>query len=414
MKGKFQTLRGFRDVIGEEADRFFHLEKTARDVFRLSNCMEIRIPVVEKAELFIKSIGESTDIVEKEMYIFEDKNGELVALRPEGTASVVRAYIEKGMYVSSPKAKLFYTGPMFRRERPQKGRFRQFYQIGIEYFGVKEPSADAEVISILFDIYRKVGIESVRLRMNTLGCRLCRVEYIPRLKAFLDKHSDEICEDCRRRKELNPLRFFDCKNENDELKYLAPLVEDELCEECKEHYTLLKGYLKSYPVEHDPHLVRGLDYYTRTVFELYSEEMGKDFALSAGGRYDDLVESFGGPSTPAVGFAIGCERTVQLIESTKHRVDVFLIVVRTNYTSIALDVLMQLRATGLICDFDASGGSVKAQMRKANRLNSRYVLFLGDEEVGERKFRVKNMDTGEETIVPWGEISRFKNTRFNK
>lgn len=408
MRGRFTTLRGFRDILGEDVLKFYYLEEVARKVFELYNCFEIRIPVLERADLFIKSIGESTDIVEKEMYLFEDKDGERVALRPEGTASVVRAYIEHGMYVSTPKVKLFYTGPMFRRERPQRGRFRQFYQIGVEYFGVWEPFADAEVISMLFDIYRSAGINDVRLRINTLGCERCRVNYTPRLMVFLEEHYHEICEDCRRRKEVNPLRFFDCKKESDELKASAPSINDGLCDDCRTHFSSLMEYIKIYPVEHDPYLVRGLDYYTRTVFELYSERTGRDFALSAGGRYDKLVESFGGPPTPAVGFAIGCERTVEFMKAESRRVDVFIIVVGEEYIGTAIEVARQLRSEGLICDLEPSAGSVKAQMRRADKLNSRYVLFLGEEEVRKGKFKIKEMDTGREFTVGWGETSIFK------
>jgi len=401
----FKRLKGFKDFLPEESQLFTVLEEVARSVFNASNCFEIRLPVLERAELFKKSIGETTDIVEKEMFVFQDKDGEFVALRPEGTASVVRAYIENGYHISSPRIKLYYMGPMFRRERPQKGRLRQFHQIGMESFGFAEPSADAEVISILFEIYKKLGIENIRIAINSLGCERCREDYVKELKKFLNSKTDILCEDCKRRAQTNPLRFFDCKNEEDELKEEAPRISEFLCEGCRRHFSEVMNYTKNLPVVKDEKLVRGLDYYTKTVFEVYSEKEGRDFVIAGGGRYDSLVKNFGGPDTPAVGFAIGCERTISLmLKPSKKRGGFFVVTTNAEFIEKVLEVVRKIREKGERCDFSPSTGSLKSQIRRADALGMRFVIIIGEEEVKNGVLSIKDLENGKQWTIPYGDI----------
>mgnify|MGYP000210772250 CR=1 FL=1 len=401
----FKRLRGFKDFLPEESQLFTILEDVARGVFNASNCFEIRLPILEKAELFKKSIGELTDIVEKEMFIFRDKDGDFVALRPEGTASVVRAYLENGYHISSPRIKLYYMGPMFRRERPQKGRFRQFHQIGMESFGFSEPSADADVISIVFEIYKKLGIEDIKIAINSLGCEKCRKGYKEELKKFLNSNISFICEDCRRRAEHNPLRFFDCKNEKENLKEKAPHISEFLCEECRKHFSDVLSLTRSFPVIEDKRLVRGLDYYTRTVFEIYSEKEGRDFVIAGGGRYDYLVKNLGGPDIPAVGFAIGCERTVVLLHKPSVKRNGFFIVsANEKFTKMVFDVLQKIREKGRRCDFSPSFGSLKSQIRRADALGMRYVVIIGEDEVKNGVLSIKDLENGKQWTIPYGDI----------
>lgn len=401
----FKRLKGFRDILPEETVLFHRLEETAREVFEASNCYEIKLPILENVELFRKSIGESTDIVEKEMYIFEDKDGEMVALRPEGTASVVRAYIENGYHISSPRIKLYYMGPMFRRERPQKGRFRQFHQIGLESFGFSEASADAEVISIMFEIYRKLGVPGLRIALNSIGCESCRKKYTEKLVEFLKNHSQEICEDCKRRTNSNPLRFFDCKQEPPERKERAPRISEFLCKSCKTHFSDLLLYTGGLPVVEDSTLVRGLDYYTKTVFELYSEKEGRDFVLAAGGRYDLLVQQFGGPPTPAVGFAIGCERTIAVLsEPEKKRNGIFVAGTSPEFIKDVFDITLRIRKMGMRCDFSPSPGSLKSQLRRADKMNLRFVIIVGEDEKERGLLSIKDLEEGTQKTFPFSRL----------
>jgi histidyl-tRNA synthetase len=401
----FRRLRGFKDFLPEESQLFTVLEEAARIVFNSSNCFEIRLPVLERVDLFKKSIGELTDIVEKEMFVFQDKDGEFVALRPEGTASVVRAYLENGYHISSPRIKLYYMGPMFRRERPQKGRLRQFHQIGMESFGFSEPSADADVISIVFEIYKKIGVEGIKIAINSLGCEGCRKGYKEELKKFLNSNTNILCEDCKRRAISNPLRFFDCKNEADELKEKAPHISEFLCEDCRKHFSDVIFLTREFPVIEDRKLVRGLDYYTRTVFEVYSEKEGREFVVAGGGRYDSLVKNLGGPDTPAVGFAIGCERTVILMAKPPVKRDGFFIAsAGEEFTGMVFEVLQKIRKKGKRCDFSPSSGSLKSQIRRADALGMRFVIIIGEEEVKNGVLSIKDLENGKQWTIPYGDI----------
>lgn len=404
----FKRIKGFKDFLPEESILLSLLEDVAREVFEVSNCYQIRFPVLESAELFKKSIGEGTDIVEKEMFVFKDKDGEFVALRPEGTASAVRVYLENGYHISSPRIKFYYMGPMFRRERPQRGRFRQFHQIGMEYFGFPDPSADAEVISISFEIYKKLGIEDIKIAINSIGCEGCRGGYKEKLKNFLNSKNDLLCEDCKRRAIYNPLRFFDCKNESDELKEQAPQISEFLCEGCKRHFSDLLTFTKELPIVEDKKLVRGLDYYTRTVFEIYSEKEGRDFVVAGGGRYDSLVKNLGGPDIPAVGFAIGCERSIAIMKRlSQKRNGFFVIGTNEKFSSTVFKVVKKIREKGIRCDFSPFFGSLKSQMRRADTLKMRFVVIIGDNEMRDGILSIKDLERGDQITIPVGKLEEI-------
>jgi histidyl-tRNA synthetase len=315
-----KAIRGFNDILPREIDKWQFIEKTAREVYESFGFSEIKIPMLERTELFSRSIGESTDIVEKEMYTFKDRSGDSLTLRPEATASMARAYLEHHLHVRDPVAKLYFIGPMFRHERPQKGRYRQFYQIDVEIFGVAHAMADAEVMVMLMEFFKRVGMDDVELQINTLGCEECRPRYRKELTRFLSKNVSRLCLDCKRRFETNPLRILDCKVETcREVIAGAPLVIDFIDDQCSEHFESVRGYLKilDTPFILNPRMVRGLDYYTRTVFEAVSTKLGAQNAVTAGGRYDHLMRDIGGPDIPGIGFAMGIERIVLLVKQRR-------------------------------------------------------------------------------------------------
>jgi histidyl-tRNA synthetase len=372
---------------------------------------EIRLPVLERAELFARSIGVTTDIVEKEMYTFTDRRGELVTLRPEATASIVRAYIEHGMYAKDEQAKLYCIGPMFRYERPQKGRYRQFHQINAEVLGVADPLVDAEVLQLLALLFDELGLTNVEFQINSLGCHACRPVYRGRLIDYFQPYLGQVCADCRRRFELNPLRIMDCKQESRELLGSAPACIDHLCPACKDHFESLKGYLQALGVAYqvNPGLVRGLDYYTRTTFELVSTRLGAQNALAAGGRYDQLVKELGGPDLPGLGFAIGMERLVSLIAppAEEGARPVFIIPLGERAKQEALKLAVSLGRAGISCQIGYGGKSLKSLMRRAQKLRSLWALIIGEEEMAKHSVTVKNMDKGDQQLVPWGELVRY-------
>src|SRR5664279_751787 len=309
-------VKGFNDILPGEVEKWQHIEASARQVFGLYGFSEIRIPIIEKTELFCRSIGDATDIVEKEMYSFVDKGENSVTLRPEGTAGVMRAFIEHKLYAQDPVAKLYYLGPMFRYERPQKGRYRQFHQIGAEITGVHDPLADAQVLNMLVQFFREIGLVEPQLQVNSLGCPECRPAYRAALIEFLDKHVDALCDDCRRRLSTNPLRALDCKVPNCiEATFGAPSMLDNLCSACDDHFASVRRYLDltETPYSINPRMVRGLDYYTRTTFEMVTGQLGSQSAVAAGGRYDGLISQLGGPAIPGIGFAMGVERVALLL-----------------------------------------------------------------------------------------------------
>ncbi len=392
---KIQKIRGFQDIYGENAKKYRYVVDTARKIFEKYNFEEIILPFVEDVSLFKRSVGEATDIVQKEMYVFEDRGGRTIALRPEGTASAVRAYIEEGMYAKGGYKKLFYEGAMFRYERPQAGRYRQFHQIGAEIFGVDTPMADAELIKMVKEILDELRID-VRLEINSLGSFEDRKEYINHLKQFLETKKENLCETCQTRIETNPLRVLDCKVEQckEETKD-APVITDYLSEKSLERYTKLKEYLKALDIEftENPRLVRGLDYYTDTVFEFITDKIGAQGTVAAGGRYDKLVSQLGGPETPALGFAAGVERLMLLVETLPEEKPLVVVIpVVSDYNIQALKSSNLLRSKDIKTETLLKEGSLKSKMKLANKLNAKFVVFVSD------KYELKYMDTGEQEI----------------
>ena len=387
---KVTAVRGFSDILPGEVETWQWVETQAREIFAAYNFAEIRIPIVEKTELFSRSLGETTDIVEKEMYTFADHDarGSLLTLRPEGTAGVVRAYVESEMFKNEPAQKLDYLGPMFRRERPQKGRMRQFHQFGAEVLGRGDAFVDAEVLLLLHDFFSAVGLEGAALQINSLGCSECRPRYRQRLLAYLKERKDVLCGNCRRRMERNPLRVLDCKEPGClEQTKDAPSILDSLCDPCRQHFEIVQRLLRqaNLPYALNPRMVRGLDYYCRTTFEWTSNQLGAQGAIAAGGRYDGLVEELGGPSIPGVGFAVGIERLTMLLRGNRSFARagpaVYIVWVGENARNWAFPVVHRLRQKGLSVEIEGEIRSLKSQMRRADKLNASSVLIIGDNEL---------------------------------
>jgi len=396
-------VKGFRDALPEEAQAFSAIERAAAGVLERYGFAEIRLPILEKTELFARSIGETTDIVEKEMYTFADRDGTLVTLRPEGTAPLVRAYVEHHLDQRDPTTRLYYLGPMFRHERPQKGRFRQFYQIGAELIGRDDPLADAELLVCLVEILAAAGVTGASLLVNSLGDERCRPAYRERLRAFLMSKRELLCENCSRRLERNPLRVLDCKEPGcREATSDAPSLIDALCEPCAQHFARVRELLEAQGVAYQlsPRLVRGLDYYVRTTFEVTAGGLGSQAAVGAGGRYDGLVEQIGGPKVSGIGFACGVERlalarAAALGEGGPGEVRagapaIFIAPVGRDSEAPALDVARRLRAAGLRVELDG-GRSLKSMMRRADKLGAPRVLILGEEELARRRGTLRDM-----------------------
>jgi histidyl-tRNA synthetase len=414
-------IKGFADILPGEIESWQFIEEKARRIFSLYNFSEIRIPIVEKTELFRRSIGEATDIVEKEMYTFadQDSEGTSLTLRPEGTAGVVRAYVEAGMFQTEPVRKLYYAGPMFRRERPQKGRLRQFYQIGAEVLGRGDPQADAEVLLLLADFFNELGIAAVTLELNSLGCVRCRPAYRERLLEFLRGVEAQLCENCRRRMERNPLRVLDCKEEScGQVTRDAPAMIDFLCADCRDHFDAVKRLLTASGVEYaiNPKMVRGLDYYCRTTFEWTTTQLGAQNAVAAGGRYDGLVEDLGGPHAPGVGFALGMERLVLLLGMRETiaagRPALYLAWLGAAAQAWAFPLARALRQKGLIVEMEGEERSLKSLMRRADKARARYVLIVGDDELKKGKAVIRHMDGKEQYEVDMPEIEAHLLERF--
>jgi histidyl-tRNA synthetase len=403
---EIKAIRGFNDILPSEIGRWQFVEETAREVFEGFGFSEIRIPIIERTELFSRGIGEATDIVEKEMYTFTDRSGNSLTLRPEATASMARAYLEHQIYSFDPVAKLYCIGPMFRYERPQKGRYRQFYQIDAEVFGVENPMVDAEVILMLIHFLSRVGLEKLELQINSLGCRDCRPQYREELKHFLTKKSFQLCEDCQRRLHTNPLRIFDCKVETcQEAIADAPQVIHFICDECQKHFDKVKEYLGMAGLAFilNPRMVRGLDYYTRTAFEVVSYQLGSQNAVTGGGRYDNLFQEIGGLDVPGIGFAIGMERLVSLLPKEKEFIQypsLFIAALGEETYREAYRLVNQLHLEGIRAELDYEGKSLKSQMRRADKLKAQYVLIMGEEELKKGKAVLRNMGTKFQEEVP--------------
>jgi len=413
---KYSSIRGINDVLPPESDKWQYIELKARKVFDCYGYSEIKIPVLEKTELFTRSIGEDTDIVEKEMYTFPDRKGELLSLRPEGTASVVRSYVQHKMYASSSLSKLYYFGPMFRYERPQKGRSRQFYQIGAEAIGTSGPAVDAEVISMLFTFFDQLGLDSLNLNINSIGCRDCRPGYRAVLVDFISSRAADLCENCQRRYNDNPLRVLDCKSDHCREKTSgAPSILDYLCGGCSSDFDSVRKFLETLGIAFNVNdrMVRGLDYYTKTAFEITSNKLGSQDAVAAGGRYDHLVEEVGGPPTPAIGFAVGVERLSLLLAeddiSLKKSPDLYIATLGEDAFNAAFRLAHELRTHEIKVEYDHEGKSLKAQMRRADSSGASYALILGEEEIKSGRAMLKDMcGSGQEEIAWEGLLSEMR------
>lgn len=397
-----QAQKGTKDILPAEISNWQKMEKIANEVFSKANFKELRTPIFEATELFARGVGDSTDIVNKEMYTFE-KSERSLTLRPENTAGVVRAYIEHGFSRLPQPVKLWYKGPMFRYERPQAGRQRQFHQVGVEMFGAAEPSADAEVINLAVKYLNELGLNDLDIEINSLGCPECRKKYREAIKAVLKPYLSELCEDCNFRYEKNPLRILDCKVESckkifEKEEIQKVILGDFICPECKEHFEKVKEYLSALgiPYKENRLLVRGLDYYNRTVFEIKSNNLGSQNAVCGGGRYDSLVETLGGPNTPAVGWAMGMERLNSLISKPQEqRLDVFVISENMPET---FKIIEEIRQAGFSAEFDYANRKFKKQLDKAAK-TAKYALILMDDEIKSNTVTIKNLDTSEQVNV---------------
>ncbi|MCP4116666.1 MAG: histidine--tRNA ligase [Desulfobacteraceae bacterium] len=403
-----QTIRGFRDILPGDTALWQTIEKTASQLFEDFGFQEIRLPVIEKTELFARSIGEVTDIVEKEMYTFPDRKGNNITLRPEATASVVRSYIQHKMYAADPIKKLYTIGPMFRRERPQKGRYRQFYQINAEVFGISSPFIDAQLILMLNELFKRLGLTDLTAHINSLGCPQCRPTFQQALLDFLASKKDHLCSNCKRRMDKNPLRTLDCKvPECREALKEAPTTLDHLCGDCSDHFGTVKATLEKQGVDFivDKTLVRGLDYYSRTAFEIQTTALGAQSAVAGGGRYDALVKELDGPEIPAIGFAIGFDRLSEVMEQLKgpgkaKTPDLFIIPLGERAMEKAYLWSSALNLKGVRSETDYAGKSLKALMKRADKLNAGHVLIAGDKELDENALVLRDMQTREQTTVP--------------
>ena len=400
------AIKGTHDILPGEVEKWQHVERVARELCGRYGYVEIRTPVIEREELFAKGTGATTDIVQKEMYAFTDKGGERIALRPEATPSMVRAYVEHALEQALPVVKLFTMGPMFRHERPQKGRFRQFHQLNVEVFGLNDPAVDAEVIDLAWSLVAGLGIPRAELVINSVGCAECRPKFQAALLAALGDDLPKLCEDCQRRARTNPLRIYDCKVEADQpIIDRLPHSVDYLCEACAAHFDGVKAQLDVWgiPWRISHRLVRGLDYYTRTTFEVLGETLGAQNALLGGGRYDGLVKDLGGPDRTGIGFAAGLERLVlALPEGTAGAVPgrAFVVAIGDDGRAEALRLLRELRQAGLPAQMELEARGMKSQMKRADRLQARIALIVGGDELARGEVTVRDMRTGDQRAVP--------------
>lgn len=411
-----QALKGTHDILPEEVYKWDYMEGVIRDVCSRYGYKEIRTPIIEATELFQRGIGDTTDVVTKEMYTFKDRGDRSVTLRPENTASAVRAYLEHKMYGDQQVHKMFYIGSMFRYDRPQAGRYREFHQFGLEVLGASSPLADAEVIAMACEIFHRLGLKNLDLHLNSIGDRNCRPAYRQKLIEFFEAKKDQLCEDCLERLYKNPLRILDCKEEGcKKASEGAPEITDYLCEECHHKFEAVKHYLDALGISYtvDPRLVRGLDYYTNTAFEIQYPPLGAQSAVCGGGRYDGLVEEIGGPSTPGIGFAIGLERLLlaldmqNLIPVPAVNKKVYIAALGEDAIAAGFKIQEELRSRHVIADMDLQGRSLKGQMKQAGRMNAVYTLIIGSNELEKGKAVVKTMETGTQQELPFEEVADY-------
>ncbi len=400
-----KSIKGTQDVLPGESHKIQFLESSAKEIAANFGFREIRTPVFEHTELFQRGVGDTTDVVQKEMYTFLDKGGRSITLRPEGTAGAVRSFLEHGLYNEPMPQKLCYLTSCYRYEKPQAGRLREFHQFGVECLGTASPAADAEVIALAAELFSFLGVRELELQLNSIGCKECRKEYHKALHDYFYSHKDELCGTCRERLDRNPMRILDCKSPVcAAIAKDAPKVLDYLCDDCRAHFSQVQSFLKTMqiPFTVNPTIVRGLDYYTRTVFEFVSTEIGAQGTVCGGGRYDGLVEEIGGPHTPALGFGMGLERLQLLMEAqdlpfpAPETCNLYIASMGDNALQTAAQIVSALRQEGVYAEFDVVGRSVKAQMKYANKIGAKFTMVLGDSELETGKAMLKNMETGEQ------------------
>ena len=403
-----KSIKGTQDTLPSESYKIQFVEQSVLEIAKNYGYKEIRVPVFEHTELFQRGVGDTTDVVQKEMYTFDDKGGRSITLRPEGTAGVVRSYIEHGLFNEAQPQKVCYLISCYRYEKPQAGRLREFHQFGCECFGTASPAADAELIALVNDIFAFLDVKNIKIQINSIGCPECRKHYHEALQKYFESKKDELCATCLGRLERNPMRILDCKSPVcSEIAKDAPKVTDYLCDECHDHFEKVQQYLDvmNIPYEVNPSIVRGLDYYTKTVFEFVSTEIGAQGTVCGGGRYDGLVEEIGGNHTPALGFAMGMERLLLLMQAQgiefppEAKCDLYIASMGENATLKASQIASDIRGNGMHAQFDIVGRSVKAQMKYANKIGAAYTVVLGDSEIESGKAKLKNMADGEETEI---------------
>lgn len=403
-----KAIKGTKDVLPKDVHKNQYIEATALDIASKFGYKEIRTPVFEHTELFQRGVGDTTDVVQKEMYTFDDKGGRSITLRPEGTAGAVRSYLENGLCNEALPQKVCYLISCYRYEKPQAGRLREFHQFGVECFGSASPLADAEIIALAKSLFDTLGVKDLSLEINSIGCPTCRAEYHKALKKYFSSRKDELCDTCKSRLDRNPMRILDCKSPIcHEIAEGAPVVIDYLCDECKEHFENVQKYLKAQNIEYtiNPQIVRGLDYYTKTVFEFISNSIGAQGTVCGGGRYDGLVEELGGQHTPSLGFAMGIERLMLLMEAQgcefpeAEKPDLFIVALGEKATLKAVEIAKDMREEGFSALLDLNQRSVRAQMKYADKLGAKFNVVIGDNEVEAKTAKLKNMQTGEETEI---------------
>lgn len=403
-----KAIKGTKDVLPKDVHKNQYIEATALDIASKFGYKEIRTPVFEHTELFQRGVGDTTDVVQKEMYTFDDKGGRSITLRPEVTAGAVRSYLENGLCNEALPQKVCYLTSCYRYEKPQAGRLREFHQFGVECFGSASPLADAEIIALAKSLFDTLGVKDLSLEINSIGCPTCRAEYHKALKEYFSSRKDELCDTCKSRLDRNPMRILDCKSPIcHEIAEGAPVVIDYLCDECKEHFENVQKYLKAQNIEYtiNPQIVRGLDYYTKTVFEFVSNSIGAQGTVCGGGRYDGLVEELGGQHTPSLGFGMGIERLMLLMEAQgcefpeAEKPDLFIVALGEKATLKAVEIAKDMREEGFSALLDLNQRSVRAQMKYADKLGAKFNVVIGDNEVEAKTAKLKNMQTGEETEI---------------
>ncbi|MFI3325043.1 MAG: histidine--tRNA ligase [Clostridia bacterium] len=404
--------KGTQDLMPKQTEKWQLVESVMRDHASLYGIGEVRTPVFEHTELFLRGVGDTTDVVEKQMYTFEDKGGRSVTLRPEGTAGAIRAMLQSGVYNDGYPLKMYYFTSCYRYEKPQAGRFREFKQFGVEIIGTKEPIADAQTIMFANGLIERLGLENIELEINSIGCKTCRAEYHKALTEYFEARKEDLCETCLSRLERNPMRILDCKSPVcTEIGKDAPKITDYLCEECDEHFTAVKDYLTTMEIKFtvNPRIVRGLDYYSRTVFEFISSDIGAQSTICGGGRYDGLIEELGGKPTPALGFGMGMERLMLVMQAQKIEIpetancEIYIANMGVNALKKAMALGETLKSCGILADYDICGRGLKAQMKYASKIGAEYTMVIGDNEIETEKAEIKDMKTGEKTSISIGE-----------